>query len=311
MATSAQSQSASASVGEWSDSDSWATNGDVQLRWEQYPVTNPSAVDRGNLLLINGLGSPMVAYPLGFIRKLTARGFTVIRFDNRDAGRSTATEGGYTISTMVEDALAVMGAAGWGSAHVFGMSMGGMIVQQLAIERPDRLLSATSLMSNTGNSDYGRATNEVMEALMAPPPEEREAWIAHTLETGALWSSPEAWTPETSRARAERLFDYGVQIRQTFFQWKAIVDSGDREAGLATCHVPMLVLHGTADTLITPAGGERTAEVAANATYRALEGMGHDLPNSYWAPIADHVAAFTDELTGTAPDAAPDQEVSG
>lgn len=292
-----ESASAAASTAEWSDKDNWALNGDIRLRWERYPASNPGAPARGNLLLVNGLGSPMVAYPLGFVRKLATRGFDVVRFDNRDAGRSSATEGGYTVSEMATDATVVMDAAGWETAHVLGMSMGGMIVQQLAIEHADRLDSVTSLMSNTGNRDHGRATDEVMEALLLPPPEEREAWIKHTLETGKLWESPGHWTPETSRARAERLFDYGVQIRQTFFQWKAIMDSGDREAALAETRVPMLVMHGTEDTLITPAGGQRTAEVAGNARYVAIDGMGHDLPEAYWAPIADHVVAFVEQVT--------------
>ncbi len=292
---------------DWSEHDRWATNGDVRLRWEQYSPASADAADengggrarsRGNLLLVNGLGSPMVAYPVGFVAEMVASGFDVIRFDNRDAGRSTATEGGYTISAMAEDAVVVMDAAGWASAHVLGMSMGGMIVQQLAIDHADRLLSVTSLMSHTGNWDYGRATDEAREALMQPAPEEREAWIAQTVETGKVWASPNQWTDETSAQRAAMMFDYGVQPGQVFNQWKAIMDSGSREDQLATCTTPMLVLHGTADTLITPEGGERTAEVAANAQYVALEGMGHDLPAAYWPVIADHVTSFVDHAEG-------------
>ncbi len=285
---------------DWSPEDQWALAGNVRLRWERYSPDLPDdGGDRqplGNLLLINGLGSPMVAWPVGFVAELNARGFDVVRFDNRDAGRSSATGGGYTLSTMASDAITVMDAVGWSSAHVLGMSMGGMIVQQMAIDHSDRLLSATSLMSHTGNWDYGRASDEAREALMLPAPEGREAWIAQAVDTGKVWASPHQWTAESSAARAAVLFDYGVQPRRVVNQWQAIVDSGDREEHLARCETPMLVMHGTADTLITPEGGERTAKVAGNARYVALDGMGHDLPPAYWESIAGHVTQFVQEL---------------
>lgn len=277
----------------WSEHDNWAVNGDVRLRWERYEPLSDVA-RRGDLLLVNGLGSPMVAYPVGFIAELNSRGFDVVRFDNRDAGRSTSTEGGYSLADFATDATVVMDAVGWATAHVFGMSMGGMIVQQLAFDHPDRLQSVTSLMSNTGNRDYGKATDEAMEALMLPSPEERDEWIAHSVKTGRIWASPGQWTEEQSIERVATMFDYGVQPRHVINQWQAIVSSGSREEQLAACTTPMLVMHGTEDTLITPEGGERTAAVAGNARYVALEGMGHDLPPAYWPQLADHLVAFVD-----------------
>ena len=142
-----------------------ARNDSVELPW----IRNAIA-DGEPLLLVNGLGSPRVSYEDGFVAELNERGFDVVRFDNRDAGRATATQGGYLLVDQASDAVAVMDAVGWSTAHVFGMSMGGMIVQQLGISFASRLRTITSLMSNTGNSAFGRSTKEAQQALMTPSP---------------------------------------------------------------------------------------------------------------------------------------------
>ena len=135
-----------------------ARNGDIELPWI-------STANGGEpLLLVNGLGSPRVAYEEGFVAALVERGFDVVRFDNRDAGRATATSGGYLLADMAADALAVVDDVGWSTAHVFGMSMGGMIAQQLGIDHPDRLRSIISLMSATGNPDYGTSSSAARQA---------------------------------------------------------------------------------------------------------------------------------------------------
>lgn len=273
--------------------DNWAENGDVRLRWERFPGSGATQEDPGkSLLLVSGLSSPMVAYDEGFIAALNERGFDVVRFDNRDAGRSTATEGGYLLSDMAADAFAVIDAAGWSKAHIFGMSMGGMIVQQMGIDRPDRVESITSVMSSTGNPDFGQPSEEAMAALTTPSPTEREAWLDHRVTVDKIWATPKGWTAEQSRAKGELLFDYGVQPSQVIHQFNAIVASGRRDQELAAVTVPTLVLHGTEDTLIHPSGGTHTASVMPNATHFELEGMGHDLPEAYWSTIADHVNSF-------------------
>ena len=266
-------------------SEGTARNGDIELPWIRNQVA-----DGEPLLLVNGLSSPRVSYEDGFVTELNDRGFDVVRFDNRDAGRATSTNGGYLLVDQASDAVAVIDAVGWDTAHVFGLSMGGMIVQQLGISYPDRLRSITSLMSATGNRDYGRPTKEAQTALLTPSPVEREAWLEHRIATEQIWASPDHWTPESSRAKGELMFDYGVQPRNVMHQYNAIVNSPPREDALREVQLPTLVMHGTKDTLITPSGGERTAKIMPNSTYIELDGMGHDTPAFYWPIIAGHVA---------------------
>ena len=125
---------------------------------------------------------------------------------------------------------------------------------------------------------------------MTPSPPEREAWLAHRLETEQIWASPDHWTAEASRAKGELMYDYGVQPQSVINQYNAIMKSPPREDALRQVQVPTLVLHGTEDTLLSSTGGERTAEVMPNATYIPLQGMGHDMPAFYWPVIAGHVA---------------------
>lgn len=261
-----------------------AQNGEIDLPWTR--------TDEGGepLLLVNGMGSPLVAYEDGFVAELTDRGFDVARFDNRDSGRATATSGGYLLIDMATDAIAVMDDVGWSTAHVFGMSMGGMIVQQLGISFADRLRSITSVMSSTGNPKHGTSSRAAREALVAQAPKEREAWIAHRVASEKIWASPAEWTPESSRAKGELMYDYGIQNRGVMHHYNAVMNSPPREDELAQVQVPTLVLHGSQDMLLSSSGGRRTAEVMANARYVELDGMGHDLPASYWPIIAGHVA---------------------
>ncbi len=272
-------------------SEGTARNGDIELPWIR------TGMDGGEpLLLVNGLSSPRVSYEDGLVAEFNDRGFDVVRFDNRDAGRATSTNGGYLLADQANDAIAVIDAVGWNTAHVFGMSMGGMIVQQLGIDHADRLRSITSLMSNTGNPKFGSATKEAQAALLKPSPIEREAWLDQRVATEHIWASPDHWTEAGSRAKGELMFDYGVQPRRTVHQYNAIVKSPRREDALRQVQVPTLVMHGTADTLITPPGGVRTAEIMPNATFISLEGMGHDLPKFYWPIIAGHVADLAGKL---------------
>ncbi len=262
-----------------------ARNGEIELPWIRNAVA-----DGEPLLLVNGLSSPRVGYEDGFVAELNDRGFDVVRFDNRDAGRATATSGGYLLADQATDAVAVLDAVGWDTAHVFGMSMGGMIVQQMGISFAPRLRTITSLMSMTGNPAYGRSSKEAQAALLKPSPAEREAWLDQRVITEKIWASPAQYSPEASRAKGQVLFDYGVQPKSVVHQHNAIVKSPPREDALREVQVPTLVMHGTADTLINPTGGERTAEIMPNSTLISLDGMGHDLPAFYWPIIAGHVA---------------------
>ena len=266
-----------------------ARNGEITLPWERF-----TAHGEEPLLLINGLGGPMVEYEIGFIEELLERGFDVVRFDNRDAGRATATGGGYRLADMADDAVAVLDTVGWDTAHVFGMSMGGMIVQQLGIDHADRVLTITSVMSTTGNPEYGTATPAAQEAHLAPMPADREGWLDVLVATERIWASPSTWDPETARTWGEMMFDYGIQPEGTMHQYRAVMESGSREDALSSITTPALVLHGSHDTLIQPSGGRRTAELIPDATYIELEGMGHDLPAAFWPTVAAHVRTLAD-----------------
>ncbi len=271
-----------------------ANNGAIELAWELWN-------DEGEpLLLVNGLGSPMVAYQAGFMDTIAARGFSVARFDNRDVGKSSRCPGdhptaaNYTVVDQATDAVAVMDAVGWETCHVLGQSMGGMIAQQLAIDVPERLRTMTSLMSSTGKGGVGRSTPEAMKALMTRPPEDRDGWIAHRLETEKIWAST-ASDPEWSLQKAAELYDYGVDADGTARQYKALSGSV-RDEALANVELPVLVMHGAVDTLIGPDAGRHTAAVIPGAKYVEIEGMGHDLHPAHWDRLADEVRSFVDSI---------------
>ncbi len=267
---------------------------DIELAWELWGAADGSGIP---LLLVNGLGSPMVSYEVGFVEQFVAAGFAVVRFDNRDTGQSTLTkskgsEPGYDLVDMAGDAVAVMDAVGWEQAHVFGQSMGGMIVQQLAVTYPERLLSMTSLMSTTGNREFGRPTTQAMEALIQVPPTDREGWLDVMVGAEKLWCSPDLWDPTRVRAKGELMFDYGVDPQGTARQYRAVLASGNRDAALAGVVTSTLVLHGSADNLIGPDGGKHTAEVIPGASYVEIEGLGHDMPSEMWPRMVKEVATF-------------------
>ena len=275
----------------------YARNGDVELYYETFGERADPA-----LLLVNGLGSQCINYRVEWCEKLVAEGFFVIRFDNRDVGLSTkfadvapdvagvfaAIGAGepppvpYTLPDMAADAVAVLDALRIERAHVMGVSMGGMIVQALAIEHPDRLRSMTSVMSSTGDVDVGLPSPEARAVLFAPPPADRETAIAQYLAGIRAWGSPACYDEARLTALAGEAFDRCFDPAGRARQMMAILASGSRTAALHDVRVPVLVLHGDADRLIDPSGGRRTAEAIPGARFVLLEGMGHDYPPEYW-----------------------------
>jgi len=195
----------------------------------------------------------------------------------------------YLMADLAGDAAGLMAALDLEPAHIVGASMGGMIVQQIAIDYPERVASLTSIMSTTGSSDHGQAAPEVLEALIKPAPAEREAALDHMIENAKIWGSPEWFDPALTRERLGEAWDRvgGPQPDGMMRQMAAIVASGSREDGLAQLDVPTLVIHGDEDRLVTPSGGERTAEIIPGADLMMLEGMGHDLPPIYWQQIIE------------------------
>ena len=264
----------------------WADNGDVRLWWRRFEG-RPGAV---RLLLINGLGSPSVAFEAGFVDRLVDAGFDVVCFDNRDVGRSSRTAVPYDAGDMADDAVAVLDAAGWESAAVFGQSMGGMIAQQLAIDHPDRATHLISSMSSTVNRTVGANRPSVRDALMTVAPADREGWLDHRVETERFWASPDLWDPEWVRAKGAAMFDHGVDPGGTQRQYEAVVSSPIRDERLGSADVPCLVMHGSADTLIDPSAGRHTAACIPGAHYVEIDGLGHDLPPAMWDRLVAEIA---------------------
>lgn len=266
------------------------------------------------LVMVMGLGAQMVAWPAEFVSGFADRSFDVIIFDNRDIGESQnwdahgpsaieISEGfaagelpelPYGLSDMAADVAGLIAALDLGPSHIVGASMGGMIVQQVAIEHPDVVASLTSIMSTTGNPEVGAATPEALEAITAAAPADREGAIAATIAAGKVWASPEFWDEASFRERVEEAWDRGRSPESdgTMRQMGAILSGGSREEQLAKLSCPTLVIHGDTDPLITPSGGERTAEVIPGAELLMLEGMGHDLPPIHWQTMTEHVLAL-------------------
>jgi len=261
------------------------------------------------LLMIMGLGAQLIYWPDGLCELLVSRGLRVVRFDNRDSGRSTwlsergkpslsATATGtpepppYLLSEMAGDAAGLLDALGIEAAHVLGASLGGMIAQTLAIEHPARVLSLASLMSHTGDMRNGRTHEVAMPVLISRPPADRPGYVESIVDARKVIGSPgferdEGWI----RDLAGRAFDRGLNPDGTQRQLAAIIASGDRTARLRELAVATVVIHGTEDVLIDASGGEATAAAIPGAELVLIEGMGHDMPAGVWERIADAVIA--------------------
>ncbi len=252
------------------------------------------------LLLVNGLTSQLLSWPEDFCLAFVDRGFFVIRFDNRDVGLSTIFTDGpdYTLSDMADDCVEVLAHFGFERAHVMGISMGGMIVQTLAIDHPEVVASMTSYASRTGNKDFGAPTDEAFAALMGPEPTTRDEFIATAIAGKKIWGTADTWSEEEYSEFRGACWDRGQPRGGGARQYAAITASGNREEALSALDVPTLVIHGDADTLITPSGGQRTADVIPNAQYVEIEGMGHDIPITEWPQIVSLVTAHAARAGG-------------
>ena len=244
------------------------------------------------LLLVNGFTSQLVGWEPEFIDALVDEGFHVVRFDNRDTGLTTKSEGeppAYALSDMADDGMALLTELGIDKAHIAGASMGGMIVQRMAIRHPERVLSMTSIMSTTGDRSVGAPKPEAMEALLTPPPTDRDEYLAHNEKTWKLFSGPH-YTPERARDRAARSYDRCFNPKGAAYQMAAIMADGDRTAELADLKMPVLVIHGKVDPLVGVSGGEATAKAIPGAELLILDDMGHDMPIPRSADIAAAIA---------------------
>jgi len=263
------------------------------------------------MLLIMGLGGQMILWEDDFCRQLAGRGFRVIRFDNRDIGKSSHLSGGkrltaiellklrflkipvqapYRLRDMAEDTIGLMDVLGIKSAHLVGMSMGGMIAQEIAISYPQRVRSLISIMSTTGNPRMPQPTRQAAATLLAPPPTTKEEYFARHAQT---WKVLRAGSfPEDEaldRARAERNFARGLNPAGVGRQFRAVLASGSRKERLHAVKAPTLVIHGTVDPLVPPAHGQDTAASIPGAKLLMIEGMGHALPIRMWPQIIDAI----------------------
>ncbi len=254
-------------------------NGDVEIYYETFgDPADPT------LLLVNGLGSQCINFPVEWCDMFVARGYQVVRFDNRDVGLSSKLDGTeYALADMALDALAVLDAVGVERAHVMGLSMGGMIVQRLAIDHAHRLLSMTSVMSRTGEPEYGQSSPEALAVLTAKPAASRDEHIDNHVAAIGIYGSDPAWIEEAdTRARAAAAYDRCFCPEGIGRQMQAVFADPPRAEALREVRLPVLVMHGSSDTLIDPSGGRRTAELIPGARYVEIEGMGHDYPPAVW-----------------------------
>lgn len=269
--------------------------------------------DNPPLLLVFGLGSQLTSWTDDFISGLADRGHYVIRFDNRDAGLSTHFDGvevdvlgamvaaqsgqpvppaPYTLSDMSDDGFALLDHLGIHAAHIVGASMGGMIVQTMATERPSRVLSLTSIMSTTGEVDFFVSSPEAQAALLSAPPTTVAEAMAQAVASWSVWSSKKYFDTVDAEQRAKRDYERMNYPEGVARQMMAIFSSGDKRVeALRTLDVPTLVIHGRDDTLIEPIGGSRTAELVPGATYMLLSDMGHDFPRPLWPTFYDAIGS--------------------
>lgn len=263
------------------------------------------------LLLVMGLGMQMIAWDVDFCEQLAARGFHVVRFDNRDTGRSThmtdplptvrqlirrrLPPGRYRLSDMATDAAELLHRLDLAPAHIVGVSMGGMIAQTVAAEHPAVVSSLVSIMSNTGNRWRGQPAARVFPYLLARPTRDREVAMERASRIFKLIGSPAyPQEPQAVRDLIARSFDRDSDPFGVVRQLGAIAGSRDRTAQLHGIRAPTLVIHGTHDRMVAPSGGRATARAIPGSRLLMIDGMGHDLPPGVWPRIIDAIADHAD-----------------
>ncbi|NPU85922.1 MAG: alpha/beta fold hydrolase [Syntrophaceae bacterium] len=269
------------------------------------------------LLLIAGCGAQMLFWEVEFCESLAQKRFFVIRFDNRDAGLSTkfdeagipdmmaavkaamqgkTVESAYSLDDMADDSVGLLDALGIGKAHICGASMGGMIAQMITYRHPDRVLSLTSIMSTTGNPGLPQGKPEEIAAVVAPAPEEREAYVEHNVNVWRrIWSPGFPFEEERARTFLEKSYDRSYCPQGMARQNTAVIAGGDRRPMLSSIRVPTLVIHGADDPLIPVEGGKDTARVIPGARLLIVNGMGHDMPKGVWAEIAEAISRHSNQ----------------
>jgi pimeloyl-ACP methyl ester carboxylesterase len=262
------------------------------------------------LLLIMGLGGPMTWWNVELCSRLADRGFHVIRYDNRDVGRSSRItplrrasrssavttwlgvrrHAEYALSDLADDAVGLLDHLGAERADVFGVSMGGMIAQTMAITHPERVRSLVSMMSTTGRRSVGWQDPRLFRMLLAPTPRTRDEYVARAYKVAMLIGSPGyPHDPDETRARAEETWDRGYHAAGVLRQMLAVITQPDRTAALRRLETPTCVLHGLADRMVHCSGGRATAAAVRGAELVLVPRMGHDLPMPLYSTFVDAV----------------------
>jgi pimeloyl-ACP methyl ester carboxylesterase len=294
--------------------ESFCRVGDIEICFETFGDPADPA-----LLLIMGLGTQMLGWHEDFCTDLASRGFHVIRYDNRDIGRSTILSSApvptlgqimrrdkraasYTLAEMAADGVGLLDHLGIERAHLVGVSMGGMIAQTIAARRPERVLSLTSIMSSTGSRWRGQPALRTYRQFLRPVSTDRATYIAQTAALFDIIGSPGFdRADEDLRSLLGAMYDRGHDAGSVTRQLAAILASGDRTAELRHITAPTLVIHGTTDKLVAPSGGRATARAIPGARLLMIKGMGHDLPRGAWPQLIDAIV----ENAARAPSAAP------
>ncbi|MGD9381773.1 MAG: alpha/beta hydrolase [Candidatus Thorarchaeota archaeon] len=280
--------------------------GDIEITYDTFG--DPSAPP---MLLVMGLGAQMIRWDEAFCKALAAQGHWVIRFDNRDVGLSSKFDDGgvpdvmsliqgeavdvpYKLKDMADDAIGLLDALGIKEADVVGVSMGGMIVQTMAIHYPDRVRTLTSVMSSTGSPDLPQPTEEAMAALLAPPASSRDEYIKNSLMSAKVLHGPHYPLDEDYvRNYSEISYDRCYHPPGFTRQLSAVIASGSRKEALGNIKIPTLVIHGDADPLVPVEGGKDTAKSIPEAELLIIEGMGHSFPTEVVPQILQAILKHT------------------
>jgi pimeloyl-ACP methyl ester carboxylesterase len=281
--------------------EAFATANGIKLCYEEFGEPSDPAV-----LLVMGLATQMLGWHEDFCADLAGRGFRVIRYDNRDIGRSQRMTGApptlaqlavrskkaarYTLDDMAADGVGLLDALGIDRAHIVGASMGGMIAQTIAARRPERTLSLTSIMSNTGARLSGQPAFKVLPLFLKKPPRGRDDYIDRTVKLFGVIGSPGFDRDEADlRAMLAHGWERGHDAAGPGRQLAAVLAATDRRELLGRITAPTLVIHGKADPLVRPSGGRATAKAIPGARLLLIDGMGHDLPRGAWPQILDGI----------------------
>jgi len=290
--------------------------GTVELAYDRFGTTGRP------LVLIMGIGAQRVMWDDELCRMFVEAGFQLVRFDHRDIGESSRlddlavprpgralakrlfgarVEAPYTLSDMATDVAGLIDELGFGSAHVVGASLGGMVAQHLAIEHPHRVRSLVSIMSTHGARRY-LPQPRALRALFRPIPRTKEQAAEHMVQVFETIGS-DAWPRDVTRARlrraAELAFARGVSPRGFLRHFAAVLASGDRRPRLTNVPVPTLVIHGSRDPMFPLSAGRDMSRLMPDATWLPISGMGHDIPEALWPVVVSAVTRHAARAEGS------------